>query len=318
MFDGLVRAARINYLTGATGAYLESGIATERGIGLLIQPGNHYHLRVQHYPAWAADNGAFSKKHGFNPVKFRAMLAQPNLRANVTTCLFVAAPDVLRVLDDGTVIGDARATLDQFPTWAREIRELGYPVALVAQNGLEDMLHLVPWDLVDVLFLGGSTEWKLGAGARACVEFARALGKGTHMGRVNSYKRLALAQGWGVDTADGTFLAYGPTQNLPRLLAWLDKLDALTPPPAAQENAPVTEAQLCVTGARPAVSSMSGCRPIIGAGDDLVNQTGRLHHRLGRPLARGHESGRVDRVASGRYPHHRHVMPAREHQYLGP
>lgn len=214
----------IQYLTGATGDYFEQGVARERNIGLLVQPGNYYHLRVQHYGAWGGDNGAFSKKEGFNPVKFRAMLAQPNLHANKSTCLFIAAPDVLVVLADGTVIGDAVATLAQFPAWATEIKAFGFPVALVAQNGLEDMLDQVRWDLVDVLFLGGSTEWKLGEGARKCVEAAKAHGKRTHMGRVNSYKRLALAQSWGVDTADGTFMAFGPKQNLPRLLVWLDKL----------------------------------------------------------------------------------------------
>jgi len=55
------------------------------------------------------------------------------------------------------------------------------------------------------------------------------------MGRVNSYKRLALANSWGVDTADGTFLGFGPTQNLPRLCSWLDKLNG--PAAAPSEKA---------------------------------------------------------------------------------
>lgn len=221
-------------MTGATGEHFEStGVAHARGIGLLIQPGNKYHHRVGRFPAWGADNGAFSRVGKFCPVRFRTMLAQPNLRAHAHTCLFVAAPDVLTVMRDGTCRGDARATVKQFPAWSREIRALGFPVALVAQDGLEDMLADVPWELVDVLFLGGSTEWKLSDGARACVAEARRRGKRTHMGRVNSYKRLALAQSWGVDTADGTFLAYGPVKNLPRLTAWLDKL---THTKAANDN----------------------------------------------------------------------------------
>jgi hypothetical protein len=88
------------------------------------------------------------------------------------------------------------------------------------------MLDQVPWDLVNCLFVGGSTEWKLSMGARRCVVRAQREGKLTHMGRVNSYRRLSLADGWGVDTADGTFLAFGPTKNLPRLLNWIDKLEA--------------------------------------------------------------------------------------------
>jgi hypothetical protein len=211
------------YLTGSATAELEHGLAHSFGIGLLVQPGNSYHLKVKRYPFWAADNGAFSSKGGFDHVRFVTMLHRPELRAAAASCRFVVAPDVLRVLPCRTVIGDAAATLAQFPAWAREIRSLGYPVALVAQDGLENMLRDVPWHLVDVLFIGGSTEWKLSEGARRCVEAARARGKASHMGRVNSGKRFALAQSWGVDTADGTFLAFGPQKNLPRLLSWLEQ-----------------------------------------------------------------------------------------------
>lgn len=35
---------------------------------------------------------------------------------------------------------------------------LGYPAALVAQDGLTDAT--TPWSDLDVLFLGGSTAWK--------------------------------------------------------------------------------------------------------------------------------------------------------------
>lgn len=223
------------YLTGCHNEGV-AAIAHERNVGLLVQPGNSYHLHAHRYPAWAGDNGAFTKNpKGFQPAKFRTMLARPELRAARKTCLFVVAPDKLIVLADGTVVGDARGTLEQFPAWAAEIRAAGFPVAFVAQNGLENMLDDVPWHLVDVLFLGGSTEWKIGAGARACVERAKLEGKRTHMGRVNSYKRLAIAQTWGVDTADGTFLGFAPEQNLPRMLSWFDKL-ALDADRAAREE----------------------------------------------------------------------------------
>lgn len=44
----------------------------------------------------------------------------------------------------------------------------------------------------DVLFLGGSTAWKLGSAARRLTTEAKARGKQVHMGRVNSLKRLML------------------------------------------------------------------------------------------------------------------------------
>ncbi len=214
--------ATIQYLTGAHNAAV-AAIAFERNVGLLVQPGNRYDLQVAKYPSWAGDNGAFTKaKGGFSAEKFRIMLNRPALLAARSTCQFIVAPDKLIVLPCGTVIGDAQGTLDQFEAWALEIRALGYPVALVAQNGLENLMHLVPWHLVDVLFIGGSTEWKLSSEAAACVMGALMRGKRVHMGRVNSGKRMLRAQAMGCDTADGTFLAFGPTKNLPRLLSWLD------------------------------------------------------------------------------------------------
>lgn len=213
----------ITYLTGSTGEHLERGVAHKHGIGVLIQPGNGYHKRLAQYPVWAADNGAFTQRGVFDPVGFRTMLQRPNLVKHVDSCLFVVAPDVLRVLPNGMIHADAVATLRQYAPWATEIRAAGLPTAFVAQNGLERMLDDVPWHLVDALFVGGSTEWKLSRGARLCVEHAKRLGKRTHMGRVNSYRRLAMAQAWGVDSADGTFLAFAPDANLPRLLAWLQR-----------------------------------------------------------------------------------------------
>lgn len=47
-------------------------------------------------------------------------------------------------------------------------------------------------------------------------------------GRVNSWKRLAHAASKGVDSVDGTFLAFGPDVRTPDLLGWIDRLAQLT------------------------------------------------------------------------------------------
>lgn len=60
-------------------------------------------------------------------------------------------------------VGDAAATLTRSAPMLPRIRALGYPAALVAQDGLEHLA--VPWDAFDVLFLGGTTDWKLGPAA---------------------------------------------------------------------------------------------------------------------------------------------------------
>lgn len=214
----------IRYLTGASSVGVEA-VAFERGIGLMIQPGNSYHLKVDRYPFWAADNGAFTRAPGgFSEEKFRTMLNRPILREHAASCMFVVAPDKLVVLEDGSVVGDAIGTLNQFYDWATEIRAAGFPVALVAQNGLERLLHCVAWHMVDVLFIGGNTEWKLSDEARQCIVEAKRRGKMTHMGRVNSFSRLARASEMLCDTADGTFLMFAPKTNLPRLLHWLARI----------------------------------------------------------------------------------------------
>lgn len=160
---------------------------------------------------WGADNGRFSSPHQYTDAKYIAWLR----RMPVESCLFATAPDV---------VGDAKATMTLSMPMLWVIRELGYRAALVAQDGLENLT--VPWDHFDVLFIGGSTEWKLGKACRLIAVEAKRRGKYLHMGRVNSYRRLQYAWSIGCDSVDGTFLKYGPRTNKPRLDAWFTKLEA--------------------------------------------------------------------------------------------
>jgi hypothetical protein len=160
---------------------------------------------------WCADNGCFSDK--WDEGKWWKFLVDNAHRAD--SCLFAVAPDV---------VGDAVATETRSAPWLAKIRDLGYPVAYVAQDGLED-LELPHdgsgwWDAFDVLFIGGTTAWKLGPHARRLIAQAKARGKWVHMGRVNSEKRYRYAHSIGCDSADGTYLTFGPDVNLPKLLTW--------------------------------------------------------------------------------------------------
>jgi hypothetical protein len=155
---------------------------------------------------WAADNGCYGKGYPGDEV-WLTWLAKHAQHAD--RCLWATAPDV---------VADATATLARSVPHLPAIRALGYPAALVAQDGLE---HLdVPWDAFDVLFIGGSTGWKLGPAAAGLAFEARARGKRVHMGRVNSRQRWSYAEHVGCDTVDGTFLAFGPDTNLRRLRGW--------------------------------------------------------------------------------------------------
>jgi hypothetical protein len=165
---------------------------------------------------WAADNGAFSDN--FDEAKWWRFL-EANAYA-AADCLFAVAPDV---------VGDAAATLERSLPWLPKIRALGYPAAFVAQNGID--ATGVPWDAFDCLFIGGTTGFKLGSVARAYAAEAKARGKWLHMGRVNSERRFRYARAIGCDSADGTYLTYGPDTNLPKLLAWVrgnDQFDLFT------------------------------------------------------------------------------------------
>lgn len=163
--------------------------------------------RVEPGRDWCADNAVFAGKYPGDEAYLAWLAARAHLAAR---CVFAVAPDV---------VGDAAATLARSAPMYAPIRALGYPVALVAQNGLEHLT--VPWTDFDVLFIGGDTAWKLGAEARLLVAEAKRRGKHVHMGRVNSRRRIQYAAAIGCDTVDGTFVAFGPDQNLPDVLAWL-------------------------------------------------------------------------------------------------
>lgn len=187
----------------ATAAAMQAGL-----IGFIDTPaqGNKRPPGVE----WCADNGCFGKGFPGEEAWFNWLTAQA---VDAATCRFAVAPDV---------VGDAAATLARSAPWLPRIRALDFPAALVAQNGLE---HLpVPWDTFDVLFIGGDTTWKLSRHARRLVAEAKARGKWVHMGRVNSEARLRYAQVIGCDSADGTYLTFGPDTNLPKLLSWLHRV----------------------------------------------------------------------------------------------
>jgi hypothetical protein len=160
---------------------------------------------------WAADNGCFSSRKPFVIEEYEAWLSKyDEARSN---CLFATAPDV---------VGDATATFRKSAPILPRIREHGFKAAYVIQDGMNALT--VDWDSFDVLFVGGTTAFKLSADAMRWVAQAKDRGKWAHMGRVNSLKRLLFAMNHGCDSVDGTYLMFGPDKNLPKLLSWLDQI----------------------------------------------------------------------------------------------
>jgi hypothetical protein len=163
--------------------------------GLRLEPGR-----------WAMDNGAYS---GFEPDAFMRMLERFHGRKG---CRFVAAPDC---------VADAHQTALQWPFWSRVIRGVGFVPAFVAQDGLT--VADVPWKELGALFLGGTTEWKLGPVARELAAYAKSRGLWVHVGRVNSRRRIQHAASVGADSIDGSQWSQWPTTYIPKGVSWIDQ-----------------------------------------------------------------------------------------------
>ena len=159
--------------------------------------------------AWAADIGCWSRESAFDLGEYIRWLE--TMRPFNSDCLFATAPDV---------VGDALRTLDRSADVLPQIRRLGYLAALVAQDGLE--CCVIPWDAFDVLFVGGTTQWKLSDPAYVLAREAKDRGKWAHMGRVNTGRRFRAALTAGYDSVDGTCVAFGPDRNAPIIRRWLE------------------------------------------------------------------------------------------------
>lgn len=146
---------------------------------------------------FAVDNGSYTGK--FDPDRFMRWLEA--LKPHQTRCLFVAAPDV---------VADYPATLAQYGGWYSILRAEEWPVAYVAQDGSEE------GELPEcqAVFVGGSTQWKMSSAALDVIRRAKSRKLWTHVGRVNSQKRIRHFQLAGVDSVDGTTIAFAPDKNM--------------------------------------------------------------------------------------------------------
>jgi hypothetical protein len=152
---------------------------------------------------WAADNCAFGDK--FDADRFLAWL--PKMQEFRPTCLFVVAPDA---------VGNSEATRTRWQEWQPKLT--GWPLAFACQDG--QLPDEIPTDC-DVVFIGGTTTWKLSESATACIRWAQANGKGVHVGRVNWGKRYAhfrIMRGSEHFTTDGTRTRFEGTERT--LRAW--------------------------------------------------------------------------------------------------
>lgn len=149
---------------------------------------------------FSIDNGGF----GDAPVEeFISLLARERDARHL--CRFVSVPDVVAVDRQGRVTKTARRTLEMFHLWKHRPELIGWPLALVMQDGQEDFD--IPWNEIDAIFIGGSTGWKESKSAADCIRAAKWAQKWVHAGRVNTPGRFEYFESLGADSIDGSGLA---------------------------------------------------------------------------------------------------------------
>lgn len=197
------------YLSGVISQTLLANPRPE--LGIMMQPGMGNDGSPLRFWTHAKDNARFANPTNWDAGEWLEWLAVT--RDTRERCLFATAPDV---------VGDAEATYELSMPYLPTIRQLGYKAAFVAQDGWNPELSPPPDDF-DVMFIGGRDKWKFAeTGGYAAARWARAHGKKTHQGRVNSEQRTLTMMVSMFDSVDGTYLKYGPDVNWSKLNRWLD------------------------------------------------------------------------------------------------
>lgn len=171
-------------------------------------PGSIGHLytpnRTERPKSWlpyCLDNGAFAAKINGREFDWDAWhVALDRYTAHPQAPIWLVVPDV---------VFDGTATLEQWNQLAERYRKLRVPLALAVQDGItpDDVRGLAVQP--DVIFIGGSTDWKWDSLASWCGEFSR-----VHVARVNGRKGLDAAYLAGAESCDGSGWFRGDVRQL--------------------------------------------------------------------------------------------------------
>jgi len=175
-------------------------------IGWLISPGG---WRTP--PSWlptALDNGAFGAFTRGDTFDIDAWLAHIDLAHQQCQPSWMVVPDV---------VADRQKTIESWDRWADHLNEQypRTPLAMAVQDGMttDDVLPNV-----DVIFVGGTTEWKWRNLHLWTDNFPR-----VHVARVNTERLLWMAHEAGAESCDGTGWFRGDEQQLAGLHRYLEQ-----------------------------------------------------------------------------------------------
>ena len=142
-----------------------------------------------HFMPYALDNGAWpahKNGHDWDERDWRYLLLWS---------LTSGQPPLWALVPDS--VGDRDNTLRKWERYSSDVKSFGMRAAFAAQDGM------TPGDVPDddcVIFIGGSTDWKLAA----IRPWAAAFPGRVHVGRVTTLDRLLLCWRAGVVSVDGT------------------------------------------------------------------------------------------------------------------
>lgn len=168
-----------------------------RGVGLIVQRGRVTKAAIDLWPRWCHDNLRYSDFVAGREFDEAAELA------DVGAMLERSRPDFAVLPDE---VGAGAASLATSRAWWARVGRLSIPWALAVQDGMTPAE--LPWDTpFDVLFVGGSTRWKLET-AGAWVRAAHAHRRRVHIGRVGSARRVRWACSIGADSIDTALILW--------------------------------------------------------------------------------------------------------------
>lgn len=174
-------------------------------IGHLFSPGAQRGPFTREFGIpYAFDNGAFALGEAWQEEPWIKMLDWGRLSGQRP--LWALVPDV---------VGDRAGTLRRWGQYAGIVADYGWPLAFAVQDGM--VAADVPIS-ADVVFVGGSTEWKWKTMPMWCGHFQR-----VHVGRVNTYRRLWQCDDAGAESCDGTGWTRGDQIQARGLRAYLEE-----------------------------------------------------------------------------------------------
>lgn len=146
---------------------------------------------------WMLDNGAFTGNFHFREWVYQLAVMRP-YRHN---CLGIVTPDEPY---------NAKDTLRKFYQYRSVPDALGYRIAFATQDGMTP--EMIPWQLFNVLFVGGSDRHKRGVEAQVIARAAIKMGKWIHVGRVSSGMAINKHWPW-ANSYDGTTFCFDGGNN---------------------------------------------------------------------------------------------------------